>query len=240
MYKQLLILLVLFFCLNATAQVTYDDDGDFEEERSSLDLSKMSFGLKVSPAISWINVVNTDMQADGATLKLGVGGVLSYELLPNFALVSGVNYNSYGGYVYDNESLNNTEFRNNYKVNYDEIEVPIAVKLKTKPSNKMAYFLQGGFSAGFIVNSYEKRIPLAKNAKPAYTDISLMTNPTRLNSLLGAGVEYSLGKKTKLFGQISYKTSLTNLANSAAYADRYPSLLQMYPGSMEFSVGIMF
>lgn len=240
MYKQLLILLVLFLCLNATAQVTYDDDENFEEERSSLDLSKMSFGLKVSPTISWINVVNTDMQADGAALKLGVGGVLSYELLSNFALVSGVNYNSYGGYVYDNESLNNTDFRNNYKVNYDEIEVPISVKLKTKTSNKMAYFLQGGFSAGFIVNSYEKRIPLAKNAKPEYTDISLMTNPTRLNSLLGAGVEYSLGKKTNLFGLISYKNSLTNLANSAAYVDRYPSLLQMYPGSMEFSVGILF
>jgi len=200
----------------------------------------MSFGLKVSPAISWVNVVNTDMQADGAALKMGVGGVLSYELLPNFSLVSGVNYNSYGGYVYDNESLNDTLFRNNYKVSYSEIEVPIAVKLKTKPSNKMAYFLQGGFSAGFVINSSEKRIPLAKNAKPAYTDISLMTNPTRLNCLLGAGVEYSLGKKTTLFGLISYKNSLTNLANSSAYSNRYVSSLQIYPGSMDFSVGIMF
>jgi hypothetical protein len=104
----------------------------------------------------------------------------------------------------------------------------------------MAYFIQGGFSAGFINNSTEKRIPLAQNAKPAYTDISLMTNPTRLNCLFGAGVEYSLGKKTNLFGLISYKNSITNLANSMAYADRYNSLLQMYPGSMEFSVGIMF
>ncbi|HET7733652.1 MAG TPA: porin family protein [Paludibacter sp.] len=240
MYKPILIISVLFFYLNISAQVTYDEDGNFEQQGSSIDFSKMSFGLKISPTVSWINVVNTNMQADGAALKFGVGGVLSYELLPNFSLVSGVNYNSYGGYVYDNESLNNTVFRNNYRVDYTEIEVPIALKLKTKTSNKMAYFLQGGFSAGFINNSTEKRIPLAQNAKPVYTDISLMTNPTRLNCLFGAGVEYSLGKKTNLFGLISYKNSLTNQANSISYADRYNSLLQMYPGSMEFSVGIMF
>ncbi|HEY6913742.1 MAG TPA: porin family protein [Paludibacter sp.] len=240
MYKPILIISILFLSLNISAQATYDEDGNLEQQGSSIDFSKISFGLKISPTVSWINVVNTDMQADGAALKLGVGGVVSYELLPDFYLVSGVNYNSYGGYVYDNESLNNTVFRNNYRVDYNEIEIPIAFKLKTKTNNKMAYFLQGGFSAGFINSSTEKRIALAQNAKPVYTDISLMTNPTRLNCLFGAGVEYSLGKKTNLFGLISYKNSLTNQANSMAYADRYNSLLQMYPGSMEFSVGIMF
>jgi hypothetical protein len=240
MYKSKVIILLLFLCLKVSAQVTYNEDGNMEEQGSSLDLSKISFGLKISPAISWINVVNTDMQADGAALKLGVGGVFDYELLPNFSLVSGVNYNSYGGYVYDNKSLNDTIFRNNYRVGYNEIEVPLAVKLKTKTKDEIAYFIQGGFSAGFIINAAEKRFPLAKNAKPVYTDMSLQTNPTRLNCLLGAGVEYSLGKKTNLFGLVSYRNTLTNTANNAAYGNRYASLLQMYPGSMEFSVGIMF
>lgn len=231
---------MLFLCLSLSAQVTYDEVGNFDEQGSSLDFSKMSFGLKISPAVSWINVVNTDMQADGAALKFGVGGVLGYELLPNFSLISGVNYNSYGGYVYDNKSLNDTVFRNNYTVVYNEVEVPLVVKIRTKPNNKTAYFLQGGFSAGFVINAAEKRIPLAKNTKPEYTDMTLKTNPTRLNCLFGAGVEYSLSKKTNLFGLVQYKNSLTNLANNVAYGNRYASLLQIYPGSMEFSVGVMF
>lgn len=236
----MMIVLLLSLGFNVLAQVTYNEDGNLDEPRSSLDFSKMSFGLKISPAVSWINVVNADMQADGAALKFGVGGVLGYELLPNFSLISGLNYNSYGGYVYDNKSLNDTVFRNNYMASYSEVEIPIAVKLRTKPSHKMAYFVQGGFSAGFVNNAMEKRIPLAKGAKPEYTDMSLKTNPTRLNCLLGAGVEYSLGKKTNLFGLVMYKNSLTNLANNVAYGNRYASSLQMYPGSMEFSVGIMF
>lgn len=240
MYKYILILLVPFFNLNVSAQVAYDVDGNLEQQENLLDLSKMSFGFKISPTVSWIEVVNNDMQADGAALNFEVGGVLNYEFLPNLSFVSGINYNAYGGYVFDSLSLNNSDYRNNYKVNYGEIEVPVALKLKTKIRNKTAYFIQGGFSAGFIVNATEKRIPLAKNAKPEYTDISLFTNPTRLNSLLGVGVEYLLGKKTHLFGLISYKNSLTNQANSSAYGSRYTSSLQMYPGSMEFSVGIMF
>jgi hypothetical protein len=240
MYKLIIIIPALFFVLNVSAQTTYDDDGNYEQKGNSLDLAKMSFGLKISPTVSWIDVVNADMQADGAALKFGVGGVLSYDFLPNLSLVSGLNYNAYGGYVFDSLSLNSTVYRNNYKVNYSEIEVPVEVKLKTTIANKMAYFLQGGFSAGFVVNAAEKRIPLAKNAKSVYTDISLLTNPTRLNCLFGAGVEYYIGKKTHIFGLISYKNSLTNLANSSAYAGRYTSSLQMYPGNMEFSVGIMF
>lgn len=241
MYKKIWVTLLITCCVNVYSQESYDVNGDLKQVASSLDLTKMSFGLKVSPTVSWINVANTDMQADGACLKFGVGGVLNYEILPSVSLVSGVNYNSYGGYVYDNNSLNNTVFRNNYLVNYDEIEVPIAVKIKTTSNNKTNYFLQGGFSAGFVIKASEKRIPVDKTAKPDYDDITLMTTPTRLNYLVGAGIEYSLAKKTYLFGLISYKSSLTNQANSSAYVPgRYSTSLQMYPGNMEFSVGIMF
>lgn len=170
MYKKILTVFLISFCVNGYSQDTYDVNGELRQVASSLDLSKMSFGFKVSPTISWINVVNTDVQADGAGLKFGVGGVLNYELLQNLSIVSGVNYNAYGGYVYDNSSLNSTVFRNNYLINYDEIEVPIAVKLKTTSTNKTNYFLQGGFSAGFVIKASEKRIPIDKTSKPDYVD----------------------------------------------------------------------
>ena len=69
MYKYILILLVPFFNLNVSAQVAYDVDGNLEQQENLLDLSKMSFGFKISPTVSWIEVVNNDMQADGAALN---------------------------------------------------------------------------------------------------------------------------------------------------------------------------
>jgi hypothetical protein len=241
MKQQFIIPAVLALSLNITAQTTYDSDYNDKPVANSLDLSKISFGLKVSPTVSWIDVVNTDMQSDGATLKIGVGGVVNYEILPNLSFVSGVNYNPFGGYVYDNKSLNDTVFKSNYKVSYSEVEVPVALKLKTTRVNKTSYFLQGGFSVGFVVSASEKRVPVAKGVTPDYVDVSLLTNPTRLTCLFGAGLDYSIGKRSTLFGLISYKKSLTNIANSQAYqSNRYSSDLQMFPGNMEFSIGIMF
>jgi outer membrane protein W len=117
----------------------------------------------------------------------------------------------------------------------------LALKIKTTAVNKTSFFLQGGFSAGFIINASEKRSPQVSGSKDKVTDISLMTNPTRINCLVGAGVDYLIGTKTTLFGMITYKNTLTNVANTTAYqVSRYTDPVQINPGSMEFSVGIMF
>ena len=241
MDKHLLIIAALIFSGSVVAQTTNNPNVDAKSQDSSNNAPKITVGLKVSPAVSWVKVIDNDMKSDGASLKLGVGLVLNYELLPNISLVSGLNYNKLGSYVYDNNSLNNSVYKKNYQSVYGEIELPVALKLKTNPVREMSYFLQGGFSVGFIVNATEIRIPISSNSEPNYRDISQLTNPARLNYLLGAGVDYFIGKRTYLFGLISYKNSFTNLANSNAYMENgHSTAVQIYPGSIDFSVGIMF
>lgn len=241
MYKHFFTFIVLIIATMISAQTTYDTTYSLNQPTKQEAIPDIAVGLKISPSINWIDVVNTDAHAEGASLKFSGGGVICYKVLPNISLVSGINYSSFGGYVSDSKSVLNN--RNaNFSVNYSEIEVPLEIKLKTNKTNKTDFFLQGGVTVGFLVNAAEKSYPLVANASPNYFQINSLTNKLRLGYTVGTGIDYSIGKRTSLFGLICYKSTLTNVAKSNEYMSegRYLTPLQLYPGCMEFSVGIMF
>ena len=244
MHKQTLFIILLITTGLAAQPSDYYLNKEINQDKKHSELTKFQIGLKISPSIGWINAINTDVQADGANFKFGVGAIASYRLFSLLSFVTGLNYNDLGGYVFDNKSLNNVLMKGSYKINYSEIAIPIALKLQTPEINKTSYFLQGGFSAGFIINATEKYYPIAANADPVYVDIYSLTSPTRISYQVGAGIEYFIGKKSTVFGTITYNNSVTNVANSVNYTSgttrRYSSPIQLLPGSMEFSIGIMF
>ena len=240
MRKQFVFIFLLFAASQLSAQQTdsiYSDKKD-----KSFKTNNLSFGFKLSPSISWIRAIHNDVQSDGAALKFGMGGIVAYHLSPAFSFVSGFNYNEYGGYVFDNASQSNPDTEANYLINYSEFEIPVALKLQTKAVNKTSYYLQAGLALSFVSKATEKHKSTLNNTDPEYIDIKDLTFPNRISYQLGAGVEYSIGKRAAVFGQITFKNALTNSANSNRYLDseRYDSPLQLLPGSMEFSVGILF
>ncbi len=248
MEKKIIAYFMLILSSNLLAQQTYDSNQNMNRVVSSIDFSRVQFGIKITPAISWIDVVHNDMQAEGATMKFGVGAVANYPLTSILSLVTGINYHGIGGYASDNKSLSYSDTLSSYKINYKEIEIPIALKIQTLPLNRTSYFLQGGFAIGFISTANEKRFPTPANAKPVYDDLNLYTNPTRISYQIGAGMEYSIGRKSNIFAIISYNSAITNIANSNNYTStiqpnttsRYNSAIEILPGCMEFSVGVMF
>lgn len=239
MRKQIMFILMLATASQLSAQQTDSISSGVSNARS--EAGKISFGVKLSPSINWIRAVNDDVQSDGATLKFGVGAVVAYHLSKELSFVSGLNYNEFGGYVYDNASQNNPNTENNYLINYAEIEVPIALKLQTKPVNKISYYLQGGLSLGFVGKANERYKGIVENTD-SISDIQDLTYPNRISYNVGAGMEYSVGKRAVVFGQITYKDAITNSAKSNKYfAERpYGAPFQLLPGSMEFTVGFMF
>lgn len=247
MRKNILAYLLLIISSNLLAQQDYDVNQNVDRFVNSIDSSKVQFGIKITPAIAWLNVVHNDMTAEGATMKFGIGVVANYPLTTFLSLVSGINYHGFGGYVFDNKSLSYVDTLGSYKINYKEIEIPIALKLQTVPTRKTSYFLQSGFSVGFITSANEKFTLKAANSDPQYNDIKLYTN-SRISYQLGAGMEYSIGRKSNIFALISYNNTIKNIANSDNYtsvippnpAARYNSPIEILPGSMEFSVGVMF
>lgn len=247
MRKNIIACLLFIISSNLLAQ-DYDSNQNVDEFTNSIDFSKVQFGIKITPAIAWLNVVHNNMTAEGATMKFGIGAVANYPLTSFLSFVSGINYHGFGGYVFDNKSLNYVDTLGSYKINYKEIEIPIALKLQTLPLRKTSYFLQGGFSVGFIANSNEKFTLKVPNSDPKYNDINLYTNPIRISYQVGAGMQYWIGKTSNIFALISYNNAITNIANNYNYTTtilpnltpRYNSRIEILPGSMEFSVGVMF
>ena len=243
MRKNIFVGLMLVVSANLFSQ-NYDINQNIDRFVSSIDFTKVQFGLKVTPAISWINANHNDMKAEGASMKFGAGIVAEYPLSKHFSVVSGINYHGFGGYVFDNYSLSMTDTLATYKINYKEIEIPFALKLETNVIRRTSYFLQGGVSVGFVLDANEEYFPVNTNLDPKYTNINNYTLPTRIAYQAGVGMNYVLFGNTKLFGLITYNNSISNIANSNAYTSglvpRYTSPIEILPGSMEFSVGIMF
>ncbi|MDO9152149.1 MAG: porin family protein [Paludibacter sp.] len=250
MKKILSILLFILFAIQTNAQVVEFPLPKIDVSKidvskidfSFLNFDQFSFGVKVSPSIDWMKVNHDDMQADGATLKFGIAGIADYALNKNISVVSGVNFNGFGGYVFDNKSLNDVSTKDNYMLNYSQLEIPMCLKLKTTELKKVSYFIQGGLNTGFIITANEKHQNINKNIPSSPVDIYPITNPSRLGYQFSVGSELYITKKLKFFTEICYKNSMTNVALSDNYisSGKYDKPIELIPGSMEFSVGLMF
>jgi hypothetical protein len=211
---------------------------------SKLNMEKFNFGFKLSPSIGWLDVNHYDMQAGGASLNFGIGGIAEYTINNLISVVSGINYNTFGGYVLDNQSLNDATTADNFKINYSQIEVPLGVKIKTPALGRISYFVHGGLTSGFVLSASEKHKKTNKNQVSSPVDIYSLTIPTNAGFLVSVGSQFKITKKINLIGEIAYKRILTNTSDAAAYikSGRYSnqSDLQIYPGSMEFSLGFLF
>lgn len=244
--KKIITVLILFlFVIKLNSQVNNYPQQPIDISKidfSFLKIEQFTFGIKLSPSINWLKVNHNDMQAEGATLKFGVGGVADYAIIPNISVVSGVNYNAFGGYVFDNKSLNDPTTKDNFKLNYSQVEIPLCIKFKTSELNKMSYFVQGGVNTGFIISATEKHENINKNTQVKPKDIYSFTNPSRLGYQVSVGSEFAITKKLKLFGEICYKNALSNIALSSNYisSGEYTTPLEILPGSMEFSIGLLF
>lgn len=222
MLKKICLLIAVLFCLQVSAQSQ----------------SKLSFGLKVSPTVAWFNTSHEDVTADGAAVKAGIGAIVNYELSPMFFAVSGINYSTMGGYVSDTESLSATHSYTNYKINYSYVTVPVAVKFRSKPIRQFSYFIEGGLNVGINIISDELR---KTDEGKTRTDISSLTNAFRLGAHIGGGVDYPVGKRSTVFGQISLNKAITSSAGSAyTSTGRYQERLKLYPELLEFSIGFIY
>ena len=232
MYKKILSFLFIVVSMNLSAQHTETNEEGIQ------------IGIKIIPSVDWLNVVNNDLHADGATLGIGYGAVVEYRMNSFLSLISGINYNNLGGFVFDNESLTNHMYKSSYNLTYSEIEIPLNLKLQTRYVYKTSYFLQGGVLAGILTKAEEIYFSSSTNGSNTLNSVSKLTNPLRIGYQAGAGAQRSIGKKSYLFGSIMFCNSISNVANSINYTTginpRYTSSLQILPGNLEVSLGIMF
>lgn len=235
--KIISVIFILFVSVHIFAQY-----GNYDT--SSINMDQLRFGIKLTPRIAWLDIKHNDAQADGATLKYGVGITAEYELNSIMSVISGVNYSTLGGYAYDSLSLNTSTTKDNYKINYTQIEIPLGLKFQTPYVNKTSYYIQGGFMSGFIIAAKEKYKSTVAHTTIPDEDILSLTHTSNVGYFAGIGTQYKITDRINLFAEISYKNSMTNVANGDAYVTNgthdYNYPIEIYPASMDFSFGVKF
>lgn len=242
MFKKIVFICLTFVSFQLSAQ--YVEIPTQGVDLSKLNLEQFKFGIKVSPSISWLGVTHNDAEADGATMKLGLGITAEYDINSILYVVSGINYNAFGGYMFDSLSLNSITTKNNYKVSYTQVEIPFGLKLQTPETNNMCYYIQGGVTAGFILSAKEKFKSTIANTTAPSVDVLSLTSPSMVGCFAGVGAKYKISENLKLFGEITYKNSLSSSAMGDNYQSErhrgYYEAIGIFPACMDFSIGIQF
>lgn len=176
---------------------------------------KFNFGLKVAPAISWLNSNREEISSDGVVAKFNWGFIGIYNFTQNFSAVSGFNINSLGG------KLKNEVDHTSYKYKYSEFELPVIFQMKSNEIVGIKIFFQLGIAPGVIMS-----------AKNSDTKEKISKNLFDVSWLAATGVNVPVKGNIELFGQIKYNGGLTNIAKN--------DLEKAKASFVELGLGVLF
>ena len=180
--------------------------------------AQFEIGLKVSPSITNLRAESTsknNFASDGSQLGFSGGLVVDYFFGENYAFSTGLELAGKGGnvrYIDYNNGVGNAS-PNSYKMSTQYLQVPLSVKLFT---NEIASATRLYFQVGGSLNA---PIGTRINSSKFYTDPATGTENKAsdyvyffdADALLAAGIEYTLGKSTKLFAGLGYHRGLVNI-----------------------------
>ena len=169
-----------------------------------------NFGLKIAPAVSWLNADQKGLSSDGPLARLNWGFIGSYNFSENFALVSGFNINSLGGklkFEYDENRLldpSQAQLINGTvksKNRYSELQIPALFQMKSNDMGGFKIYFQLGFAQGVFLT--------AKNGDGE--SIRSQTRPFNTSWVIASGIDFPVTGGISLLGQIKYNGGLTNV-----------------------------
>jgi len=145
----------------------------------------------------------------------------------------------------DSSSLKDLDLKDYFKANYQVLEVPLGLKIKTPTVNKYNYYLQGGITTGFILSANEKRYSSTTGKVSVnYDTLKDLTYPSIVGFFAGVGSRYSVTDNFKLFVEVNYKNALSSISNGENYTTdgnhNYTAPIYIIPANMEFSFGFEF
>ena len=218
---------------------------------SAQDDASFRLGLKVAPNFSWMRSDSKDLTSDGSRTGITYGLLGDFKLndAATYYFSTGILLNSIGGKfkadaTYDLGGVS-TAVKSEQELKLRYIELPLALKLRTKTSGAMNFYGQFGVSTAFNIRARAdgSTTSTANNTttttstedEDVISDIALF----KMALVVGAGVEYSLSSGPTLFGGITYNNAFTNALDGDAKKllpnDKKSKLFADY---LEISLGV--
>lgn len=217
--KHIIVLMSLFLF---TSVLKAQDDRDFR------------FGFKVSPAINWVKVKDGRMNSGATGLGFAYGLMGDFRLSENYAISteflittfkSNVKSKPGDTFTRDNDFRTYSNLDYHYSLKY--IQIPIAIKFKTKEIGAITYWGQFGIIPSFsigntVVSSAAPAFGLDEKYNPNVNDNNKYdfktyednVNALRVAMLIGAGIEYRISGNTSITAGLRFDNGFTDFLNN--------------------------
>ena len=202
MKKLLSVFLLLYLMASANAQ------------------SKFKLTFLASPQVSWMKSDSKEVSPDRSFLGFGYGIEGDFYLgSENYALTTGLTMSSAGGSLIYTPSINfdgktlpagtKVEYFNKY------IEVPLALKMRSKDFNRTRIFAQFGITNWFNVGTRASTSDMTFQKEGVKGEVKLYN----IGLNVGAGLEYDLGHGNSLTGGLVYSNGLLDATSNSTISE---------------------
>lgn len=199
-----LTLLVLFL---STMEFTYSQ-------------KKFDLTFIASPQVSWLTSDSKYVKSDKGYLGFGYGVEGDIFLhSDNYLIVTGVTVNSVGGSLTYRQSIpiGGKELPAGTTVDYylTNLEIPLALKMRTRNFNRVRYYAQFGFT-----NWFNLKTKATSNNNIFQHEV--VRHEIRLYNIglnIGSGIEYDLGHGNALTGGLVYSSGFMDSTNNTRLKD---------------------
>jgi hypothetical protein len=203
--------------------------------------SPLKLGLKVAPNLGWMSPSTKGYKSDGAKMGATIGFISDFYFAENYALSTGFNFQFINGKLnyFDSLDVNNPNSEIFRKYNFLYLEIPLMIKMKTKPFGKISYFGQIGLGTGFRLKATVK-----DEVTPAIPDMgspenfNYGTTLIRESVLVGVGCEYSIDESSRILIGVSYSNALNNLFTGINAKSNLDEKSQL--NFVELNIGFLF
>lgn len=184
---------------------------------------KVSGGLFIGPTMSWMSTDSKTITTDGMKFGYNFGALLDINLVDNFAISTGIQFNNLGGnisfvngayevnpdegLIYDTLVAGSVI---NYNLNY--LAIPVGFKGKTNEIGYLTYFLKAGVTP--LINIK------ALGTIGADENILLSKEINAINAgwHIGGGAEYSLAGNTRILFELMYTGGLLDVDRTDVFS----------------------
>lgn len=196
---------------------------------SSAQEQPFRFGMKFSGNLSWIKSSSNNIERNGVGFGYSYGLMGDFNFQENYALSTELLISQFAGsithidsLVYEGKGYNNV----GYEYNFQYLQIPVSLKLRTKEIGYMTYWVQFGLSPGVLLGARADvtggpeewgeranniRVNDKSNDEFQFADFDDKVFFMRLPLIIGAGIEYSLAGNASLYLGFRVNNGFTNV-----------------------------
>ncbi len=206
----------------------------------------VKLGLRVAPALSWMNPGTKGYTYDGIKPGITIGFLTDIYFAERYAFSTGFDFAFLNGklaysdsvYIPSNGKVENGQVQRSYNIIY--LQIPIMVKMKTRDFGKFSFFGQVGFGTGFRLKASATEIFTSDKGIVSEQDYSLDKGTTliRESIIVGVGTEFQVDKSSRIIFGLTYSNSLNNIFTG--YNAKSLEYIHSSLNYLELNLGFLF